>query len=145
MKAKIILAILIAVVLVGGIFTVRAIASTSSPIYGDANGDHKVNMGDVVNIARQILGIYPFTESADANQNGTVSVGDIAYVERQILGLEPVYGDADGNLEVNQADVAYVSRVILGVYPATPGCDANQDGSVDVADMTMIEIMEERK
>jgi hypothetical protein len=114
------------------------VIASSVPIYGDANGDHTVNMGDVVKIEREILGMDTLTPGADANIDGKINMGDVTWVERQILGLEPVYGDADGNLIVNQADVTYVEHVILGLSPLTPGCDANRDGKVTIADVTTI-------
>lgn len=115
--------------------------ASSAPIYGDANGDHSVNMDDVTKIYREILGMDSLTPGADANVNGVVSIGDVTVVERMTLGLNPIYGDADGNLTVNQADITKVQRIILGLDPPTLGADANRSGSVTIADITTIELM----
>jgi hypothetical protein len=121
------------------LFTNGVVAVSPYPIYGDANGDHRVNMGDVVYLERVILGFYPETPGCDANQKDGVSVGDIIWIERQILGLEPIYGDVDGNSIVNQNDIKAIQKIILGGIP-TPGADANRDGSIDVVDITYIEL-----
>jgi hypothetical protein len=70
-----------------------------------------------------------------------IDMGQVVWIERQILGLEPIYGDADGNDIVDQRDVTYVEDVILGLKPATQGCDANRDGKISVSDIVTIENM----
>jgi RHS repeat-associated protein len=48
-------------------------------------------------------------------------------------------GDADGNGLINAADATYVTQVYLGLNQPTAGCDANQDGSINMADVTKIQ------
>jgi hypothetical protein len=56
-------------------------------LYGDANQDGIVNIGDVTKIERQILGLDAATPEADANRDGVVNIGDVTTTERIILGL----------------------------------------------------------
>jgi len=56
-------------------------------IYGDANIDGEVNMGDVTAVERIILGLKINNSSADANLNGKTDMGDVIKIERMILGL----------------------------------------------------------
>ena len=48
-------------------------------------------------------------------------------------------GDANEDGVVDMADVTKVERIILGLDPPTPSADANEDGSIDMADVTKIE------
>jgi hypothetical protein len=57
--------------------------------HGDANGDGKVNIGDVTKVERVILGLDPVTCASDANGDGFVNMGDVTKIERLILGLDP--------------------------------------------------------
>lgn len=118
-----------------------AVASSTLPIYGDANGDHVVNMADVTAIEQQIMGLATPTPGADANQSGAVDMGDVIWVERQILGYEPVYGDADGNLIVDERDIEKVKRIKSGLDLVTPGADADRDGRVNMDDAGVIRRM----
>ena len=137
----ILIGVLMLVVLLALMAVNGAVASSALPIYGDANGDHAVNMGDVTAIERQILSLSPLTPGADANQNGAVNIGDITWVELQILELRPIYGDADGNQMVNQADIGKVERIIMGLDSPTASADANMDGKINMVDVTTIELM----
>jgi YD repeat-containing protein len=47
-------------------------------------------------------------------------------------------GDATGDGIYNNDDMTYVERVILGQSPQTPGCDANQNGIVEMGDVVAI-------
>ena len=58
-------------------------------LYGDANGDGKIDMRDVTYVGLIILGKKPTNELADANQDGRVNVLDITYIELIILGKAP--------------------------------------------------------
>lgn len=58
---------------------------------GDANGDHKVNVGDIAATASYILGNNPPTfvfKGADANGDTKINVGDLAKIASMILGTD---------------------------------------------------------
>lgn len=59
-------------------------------IYGDTNGDGKINTSDYVQIRKQILGTLSlgvFNKiGADVNKNGTVDLSDYVQLRKQILG-----------------------------------------------------------
>jgi len=57
-----------------------------APLYGDANLDGVVNMGDVTTIERMILGLAYANVNADANVTNSIDMGDVVKVERKILG-----------------------------------------------------------
>lgn len=118
-----------------------SIAAPLTPIYGDANEDREVNMGDVVFIERIILGLEEPTSGADANINGQVDMGDVVWVERQVLGLSPVYGDSNGDLKITLEDVVNVEQHILFSEIYDPRSDSNRDGKVSMADVVTIERM----
>jgi hypothetical protein len=59
-----------------------------APIYGDANRDGTVNMGDVTAVERTILGLNALYIGADANIDDSVDMGDVVKIERKILGLD---------------------------------------------------------
>ena len=61
----------------------------SADLYGDANGDGKIDMRDVTYVGLITLGKKPTNELADANQDGRVNVLDITYIELIILGKAP--------------------------------------------------------
>ena len=50
-----------------------------------------------------------------------------------------IHGDANEDGVVNMADITYVERVILTLNPATPECDVNQNGVIDMGDVIHIE------
>jgi hypothetical protein len=49
------------------------------------------------------------------------------------------YGDANEDGKVNMGDVTKVERIILGLDPPTCSCDANRDGKTNMGDVTRIE------
>ena len=55
---------------------------------GDANGDGKININDVVITERIILGFDPPTLWADAKQDRKITIADVVTIERIILGLD---------------------------------------------------------
>jgi hypothetical protein len=58
------------------------------PLYGDANVDGEINMGDVTAVERTILGLMEGYVGADANGDTEIDMGDVVKIERIILGLE---------------------------------------------------------
>jgi hypothetical protein len=58
------------------------------PIYGDANADGVVNMGDVIAVERIILGLKTPYIGADANIDRKINMGDVIKIEKIILGLD---------------------------------------------------------
>jgi hypothetical protein len=50
-----------------------------------------------------------------------------------------IRGDANEDGVVNMADVTRVERIILGLDPPTRGADANEDNQINMADVTRIE------
>lgn len=68
---------------------VKTTLTITSYMLGDANGDLKVNVGDLAATASHILGNTPdsFVEkAADANEDGKINVGDLAKIAGIILG-----------------------------------------------------------
>jgi len=57
-------------------------------IPGDANGDGKIDSGDLMKILRIILGLDDPTCGADANRDGEINVLDFVKVKRIVLGLD---------------------------------------------------------
>ena len=80
-----IIAVMVSAMLLASMPTVSA----SEELYGDANGDGKIDMRDVTYVGLIILGKKPANELADANQDGRVNVLDITYIELIILGKVP--------------------------------------------------------
>jgi hypothetical protein len=73
-------------------FNIQRMYRLSSAVFtnsiGDVNGDGEVDMGDVITIERQFLGLNPVTAAADVNKDGKVNMLDVTKVERLILGLD---------------------------------------------------------
>jgi len=102
-----IIAVMVSAMLLASMPTVSA----SEELYGDANGDGKIDMRDVTYVGLIILGKKPANELADANQDGRVNVLDITYIELMILGKAP-----SGTLRIG------ISRVYERVgFLAPPG------------------------
>lgn len=57
---------------------------------GDANQDNRIDVGDLVMMQRQLMGLNPVVPSSDANADGAFNVGDYIYTVRVILGISPV-------------------------------------------------------
>jgi hypothetical protein len=66
---------------------VSTLATPTSTVAGDANGDGIVNAADITAVEMMIAGLEPATTSADANLDGKVNSADITKVERIIAGL----------------------------------------------------------
>lgn len=89
-------AVMLLLVLVIGICPVAQADSDTTDVdltayvcaLGDANGDSKVNTGDITKIKRIYFGIDVTTPCADANQDDKVNSGDITMVKRIYFGLE---------------------------------------------------------
>jgi len=58
---------------------------------------------------------------------------------RLTTGVCELWGDANMNGVVDMADVTMVERIILGLDPPTVCADCNQDGYINMADVTCIE------
>ena len=82
-----IIAVMVSAMLLAAMPTVSA----SEELYGDANGDGKIDMRDVTYVGLIILGKKPANELADANQDGRINVLDITYIELIILGKVQKY------------------------------------------------------
>jgi len=50
-------------------------------------------------------------------------------------------GDANADGTLNTADLTLIERIIAGMDGSTPGADANSDGSINTADITKLEQM----
>ncbi len=105
---------------------------------GDANGDGKITMGDVIKVERIILELDPPAFGADANGNGKIDMSDVTYIERVLLTLSPILGDANGDGQVNAADLTKAERIIAGMDAPTPGADADRNGAVNEQDLSRI-------
>jgi hypothetical protein len=58
------------------------------PIYGDANADGVVNVGDIIAVERTILGLKSSYIGADANIDNKINMGDVIKIEKIILGVD---------------------------------------------------------
>jgi hypothetical protein len=54
-------------------------------------------------------------------------------------GVAVILGDANQDGQVNMGDVTMTERIILSLNPPTPGADANQDSFINMGDVTMTE------
>lgn len=122
-------------------FTIGAVAASRIPIYGDANGDRTVDMGDITKVCRIILGQDEPTLGADANRNGIIDMADAIKIERQFFGMDVVHGDANGDLTVDNLDIQEATDMYLGLKECYKGADANCDGKVNMLDVTAIQLM----
>ena len=69
-------------------WTVKDITDQYSAIWGDVNGDGKVNVSDVTTLINMILGVIPKDEErADLNGDGKVNVSDVTTLINIILGI----------------------------------------------------------
>ncbi len=71
-------------------------ASSNGPvIYGDVNGDGKVNAGDAILVLRHIVGLITMSEgqqlAADVSGNGTIGTEDVILLLRYIVGFEETF------------------------------------------------------
>jgi hypothetical protein len=83
--------------LAGNGYTLTATSGTLSPAVtqtikvlrpGDANGDGILDMGDVTQVERIILGMDLPTVACDVSGDGLPNMGDVTKIERLILGLD---------------------------------------------------------
>ena len=101
-------------------------------IRGDANEDGVVNMGDVTEVERIILGLDSPTREADANEDGVINMGDVVTIERIILGENAIAGTPpDANTATNAATVNIVTP-----SQTPPGSDLTVN--VDVRQVTRL-------
>ena len=63
-------------------------------IYGDANGDGKINPADLLAVKKKILKIIDFdslaTKAADINKNNEIDPGDLLSIKKSILKIESI-------------------------------------------------------
>ena len=63
-------------------------------IYGDINGDAKIDIVDMLYMKRHILEVAPLTDlkylAADINHKDTVDIVDMLYMKRHILGFSKI-------------------------------------------------------
>lgn len=105
---------------------------------GDANLDGNIDIGDVVKVERQILGLDPtLSMMADANGDGKINMGDVTAIERHILGRG--LGDANRDGKVNVQDITWVELTLLGLKVQNINMDANIDGYINKDDIKQIE------
>ena len=66
--------------------------AASSSVRGDTNGDGRLNILDVLNAQRHILGLGTLdgagAAAADVNGNGKVDIMDVLLMQKDILGIE---------------------------------------------------------
>ena len=73
---------------------------------------------------------------------GTIAVLVTAMLVASIpTASAQLYGDANEDGKIDMRDVTYVGLIILGKKPTNELADANQDGRVNVGDITYIELM----
>lgn len=91
-------------------------------VEGDANGDGVVGIGDVIVFGGAYAGDYVPCDTADANHNGTIDIGDFYLVVQYLY-----YG---GPAPAEHWCCDDCTNKVAG--------DANDDGTVTVADATRI-------
>ena len=117
---------------------VAAVINHTLPQFGDANGDGKVDVADIVSVVNylsdsEIWDVVDFNERVDkdsipnvllgdANNSGTVNVTDITTVADYLFGNYPsIYNfkasDVNLSRSVNVADIAGIVNVIYGGSP----------------------------
>ena len=96
------------------------------PIYGNANGDDTIDMGDVTYIKLIILGKKSNTEFADANHDGKTTMLDVAQTKLILLGREKTltFIDAKGQLITVQKPLKRIVLPAFAVAEAMRAMDA---------------------
>ena len=87
-------------------------------IYGNANEDDTIDMGDVVYTKLAIFGKKPKTELCDAKYDGRINVLDVIQTKLIILGKEKeltIIDSADGIVTVKKL----IKRIVCGSYQPT--------------------------
>lgn len=93
----------LAIVLLMSLFTFgfqTASAETSDIMYGDINGDGKINSTDLSALKRYILELAPLpgdSKTADLNGDGLTNSSDLSLLKRYILGLITVFPVSGNN------------------------------------------------
>ena len=63
-------------------------------VYGDNNGDGKINALDLLRVKKQILGVIELNsdlyKGADTNRNGKVDALDLLKIQKEILGIQKI-------------------------------------------------------
>jgi iron complex transport system substrate-binding protein len=84
-------------------------------IYGNANEDDTIDMGDVVYTKLAIFGKKPKTELCDAKYDGRINVLDVIQTKLIILGKEKelTFADANGDVETIRKPVERIIVVYM--------------------------------
>ena len=68
-----------------------------------------------------------------------VTDGELSDSQALTIKVNERPGDANSDGQINTADITMVERIIVGLEGTTAGADATQDGSINTADITKIE------
>ncbi|MBF0500947.1 MAG: hypothetical protein HQM09_12490 [Candidatus Riflebacteria bacterium] len=120
-------------------------------VYGDLNGDGKVDATDLAAIQRYVRWPYNwfrrYNKAADLDGDGRVTQADVILMQEKVNGnrktfpIDPanLVGDLDGNGTVDVADISILSRMIWNPsYQNTAFkrlADVNGDGKIDIQDL----------
>ena len=110
-------------------------ASSTLEIYGNANGDWRIDEHDVTYLQQIIAGEAPESEFADANRDGVIDQRDVEHVQSIVDGTAGFIWMLDGNgdpiriaLPIARIGVEYLSNAelmrVLGVSDRVVALDA---------------------
>ena len=85
------LLLILCVLIMFSLFAFGSTVSAATVLYGDANGDGVVNVGDAVMVSKYVSNTANLTDeqltAADVNDDGSVNVGDAVLIARYSAGL----------------------------------------------------------
>lgn len=125
--------------------------TTKSLVYGDANGDEKVEIGDATDIQMFLAGngsvqsTYP--KAADVDGDGKISENDATliqrYVNKQISSLPVKYGDLNNDGKIDQNDITLIQNYLVQKGSLTQEqkllADVDLNNKVNMDDVTKIQ------